>query len=115
FRPNALIRKMDVKNYCVGSPERTPHVVAQQLLAANTERELTVALEPGNYRLRALELPGDQAVTVSAMGADASSVVISPAGWPKEELTFSTKPTLILRNETDAEHLLILERLAWGD
>lgn len=115
FRPNALIRKLDVKDYCMGSPQRTPHVVAQQLLAANTERELTVALEPGNYRLRALELPGDQTVTVLAAGAGVSSIVISPSGWPKEELTFSTKPRLLLRNETDAEHLLILERLAWSD
>ncbi len=33
FRPNASVRTADVKNYCMGSPQRTPHVVAQQLLA----------------------------------------------------------------------------------
>lgn len=114
FRPNALIRKLDVKNYCIGSPQRTPHVVAQQLLPAKSERELTMALEPGNYRFRALELPGEQPVTVSAEGKNAE-VTISPAGWSSDELTLTTRPTLRLRNETDAEHLLLLERMEWGD
>ena len=114
FRPNASIRTIDVKNYCIGSPERTPHVVAQQLLPAKSEREFTMALEPGSYRFRALELPGEQQVTVSTEGNN-SSVTISNEGWPPENLTLGTRPTVNLKNETDAEHLLILERLAWGD
>ncbi|HEV7796678.1 MAG TPA: adenylate/guanylate cyclase domain-containing protein [Pyrinomonadaceae bacterium] len=115
FRPNALIRTMDVKDYCIGSPQRTPHVVAQQLLPANSERELSLALEPGNYRFRALELTGEQPVTVSVEGTGSSAVTISNAGWPRDELAIGPRPTLSLRNETDAEQLLILERLAWGD
>ncbi len=86
FRPNALIRTIDVKNYCIGSPQRTPHVVAQQLLPPKSERELTIALEPGNYRFRALELPGEQGVQVSKDGAELSSVVISDAGWARERI-----------------------------
>src|SRR5882672_3143560 len=115
FRPNAAIRTMDVKNYCIGSPQRTPHVVAQQLLSGQSERELSMALEPGNYRFRALELPGEQSVKVSSEGGDSSAVIVSNDGWPSEELTMGLRPTLRLRNETDAEQLLILERLAWGD
>lgn len=115
FRPNALIRTMDVKDYCIGSPQRTPHVVAQQLLPPQSERELSMALEPGNYRFRALELTGEQPVTVSTQGTDASVLTISNRGWPRDELAIGSRPTLSLRNETDAEHLLILERLAWGD
>jgi class 3 adenylate cyclase len=115
FRPNALIRTMEVKDYCVGSPQRTPHVVAQQLLPAHGERELSLALEPGSYRFRALELPGEQSVTVSAAGSGSAVVTISSGGWPREELAIRTRPTISLRNETDAEQLLILERLAWGD
>lgn len=115
FRPNALIRTMDVKNYCIGSPERTPHVVAQQLLPAHSARKLTIALEPGNYRLRALELPGEQRVAVSAAEANTSSVAISNEGWSSEEIPLGTRPTLDLRNDTEAEQLLILERIAWSD
>ena len=115
FRPNASVRTMDVRDYCVGSPQRTPHVVAQQLLPAQSERELIVALEPGNYRFRALELSGEQSVKVSGEGNDSSVVSISNDGWPREELAIGLRPTLVLRNQTDAEQLLILERLAWSD
>lgn len=115
FRPNASIRTMDVRDYCIGSPQRTPHVVAQQLLPANSVRELSMALEPGNYRFRALELVGEQPVRVSAEGNNSSAVTVSERGWPREELSLSTRPALNLRNETEAEQLLILERLAWGD
>jgi class 3 adenylate cyclase len=115
FRPNATIRMTDVKDYCIGSPQRTPHVVAQQLLPAHSLRELTMALEPGNYRFRALELPGEQPVRVLGEGTNSSAVTVSDNGWPREELSLGLRPALALRNETDAEHLLILERLAWGE
>ena len=58
FRPNALVRHVDVKDYCMGSPQRTPHVIIQQLLPARTSRTLTLPLDEGRYRLRTLELPG---------------------------------------------------------
>jgi class 3 adenylate cyclase len=115
FRPNASIRNLDVKNYCIGSPQRTPHVVAQQLLPAHTQRVLTMALESGNYRFRALELSGEQPVKASSEGTDTASISISAAGWPREELAIALRPSLDLRNETDAEQLVILERLAWSD
>jgi class 3 adenylate cyclase len=115
FRPNATIRTIDVKDYCIGSPQRTPHVVAQQLLPAKSARELSVALEPGNYRFRALELSGEQHVKVSPEGKLAAEVMVVANGWSCEELSLGTRPALHLRNETDAEQLLILERLAWGD
>jgi class 3 adenylate cyclase len=115
FRPNSSIRVVDVKNYCIGSPERMPHVVAQQLLPAGTERSLTLALESGNYRLRALELSGEQTVKVCADGAASASIALSNTGWPRQALNLAPRPSLDLRNETDAEQLLILERLAWSD
>jgi len=115
FRPNASIRAVDVKDYCIGSPQRTPHVVAQQLLPAQTERVLTMSLEPGNYRFRALELPGEQAVKVCAEASGSASILVSKNGWSREELAIALRPELNLRNETDAEQLLILERLAWSD
>jgi eukaryotic-like serine/threonine-protein kinase len=33
FRPNPAIRPVEDREFCVGSPQRTPHVVVQQLLA----------------------------------------------------------------------------------
>jgi class 3 adenylate cyclase len=115
FRPNALMRQVEIQDFCMGSPQRTPHIVAQQLLPSNTSRALALPLEPGRYRLRALELSGAQDVRVSDDGQPSASVLISESGWPSEELKLALQSTLQLQNKTAAEQLFILERLAWSD
>jgi len=115
FRPNDAIRQLDVKDYCIGSPQRTPHVVAQQLLPAQTTRLLDLPLEVGNYRLRALELGGELPVKVADEGLTTAVVSVSERGWPAEEMVLAPLTSLELKNETAAEQLFILERLAWSD
>jgi class 3 adenylate cyclase len=115
FRPNPSVRPVEQREFCVGSPQRTPHVVAQQLLPARSARVLTLPLEPGSYRLRALELSGERAIKVSDDGSDSARVAISEANWSAEELQLATTSTLELQNTTEAEQLLVLERTAWND
>jgi class 3 adenylate cyclase len=115
FRPNALLRQVEDRDYCMGSPQRTPHIVAQQLLPPQNVRSLSLPLEPGRYRLRALELSGGQDVSVSENGSASAHVAVSEAGWPANELKLATQSSLELENGTNAEQLLILERLAWSD
>lgn len=115
FRPNPGVRRVSVTSYCVGSPHWTPHVVAQQLLPAGDKRELTLPLESGSYRLRALELPGSEDVTVSPEGESTAQVTLSNNGWNREPLHVNERVSLKLNNETDAEQLLILERMEWSD
>ena len=115
FRPNPGVRRVSVTSYCVGSPHWTPHVVAQQLLPAGDKRELTLPLEAGSYRLRALELPGSEDVTVSPEGESTAQVTLSNNGWNREPLHVNERVSLKLNNETDAEQLLILERMEWSD
>ena len=115
FKPNALLRQVETQNFCMGSPQKTPHIVAQQLLPARSERELSLPLEIGRYRLRALELSGGQDVTVSDAGQPAASVTIGETDWPVDELKLAQQSLLKLKNATSAEQLLILERLAWSD
>jgi class 3 adenylate cyclase len=114
FRPNASVRRAEVKDYCMGSPQRTPHVVVQQLLAPHSSRSLVLPLEEGSYRLRTLELPGEQLVTVSAEGAETATARISDRVYG-EELKLAPRTTLQLENSSDAEQLFILERLQWSD
>ena len=115
FRPNPAVRRVEVASYCVGSPHWTPHVVAQQLLPPGGKRELTLPLESGSYRLRALELQGSQDLNVSQEGDSSASVTLSNSGWSLDALHVSERVSLSLNNETDAEQLLILERLEWSD
>ncbi len=56
FRPNSALRIVEAREYCVGGPQVTPHIVAQQLIAPGEQRQLTLPLEAGRYRLRSLEL-----------------------------------------------------------
>jgi class 3 adenylate cyclase len=115
FRPNALLRPVQLQDFCMGSPQKTPHIVAQQLLAAGANRSLALPLEPGRYRFRALELAGGQDVLVSEDAPPAASVTISEAGWPAHELKLGQASVVELQNNTNAEQLLILERIAWSD
>ncbi|MDQ3666384.1 MAG: adenylate/guanylate cyclase domain-containing protein, partial [Acidobacteriota bacterium] len=114
FKPNASVRRAEVKDYCMGSPQRTPHVVVQQLLAPHSSRNLVLPLEEGSYRLRTLELPGERLVTVSTEGAETATARISDR-VSGEELKLAPRTTLQVDNASDAEQLFILERLQWGD
>jgi len=115
FRPNPSVRRVETLSYCVGSPHWTPHVVAQQLLSAGHTRELTLPLESGNYRIRALELSGSQDLVVSPEGESSAQVTVSNNGWSRDTLHVREKFSLTLKNDTDAEQLVILERLEWSD
>lgn len=115
FRPNALLRTVQPQNFCMGSPQKTPHIVAQQLMPAHSNRTVTLPLEAGRYRLRALELSGGQDVRVCAEGQETAVVKISESGWPTDELKLATQSSLQLENDTAGEQLFILERLAWSD
>lgn len=117
FRPNASVRTADVKNYCIGSPQRTPHVIAQQLLAARTQRAVLLPLEEGRYRLRVLELAGERLLTIDPSGSPDATVSVASdvAGIAGDELRLSSPATLHLENASDSEHLFILERLSWSD
>jgi class 3 adenylate cyclase len=115
FRPNPTVRPLEIHEYCLGGPQMTPHIVAQQLLPPRTERTLMPALEEGRYRIRAMNIPGGQLLRVSPSGASAATLKAMDDGWPDEEMSVSPLPTFCLSNDTDEEHLLILERMAWSD
>ncbi len=52
FRPDPSIRKIDMRIECLGSPGRTPSIVAQTHIGAGESRSWTARLLPGCYRVR---------------------------------------------------------------
>ena len=116
FRPNAAVRRVEARAFCVGGPLVTPHVVAQQIIPPRSRRTVTPALEEGRHRVRVHNLPGGQLVSASRDGG-ARAATLGPGGgaWPTEELHVSTRPALTFENASDAEQLFILERTAWND
>jgi class 3 adenylate cyclase len=91
FTPSPSVRALDRREFCVGGPQLSPHVVAQQLLGPGEQRRLTVRLQPGTYRVRALgEAEGD---------------VFEATG----------ETVVTLANDAERERLLRLERTEWRD
>ena len=115
FRPTASVRAVESRKFCVGGPQVTPHVVAQQLLAPGDRRTLRLPLEPGRHRVRTMSLPGGEYLMATEEGAIEAAFTATAAGWPDEERNVSLSPTLQLDNTTSTEQLLILERMAWTD
>ncbi len=94
FRPSPAIREVEIHEFCVGGPALTPHIVAQQLLAPGERRDVTLALEPGAYRVRGIDLAGAEPFTV-------------PEGESRATVEFA--------NPTGVERLYLAERTAWSD
>lgn len=93
FRPSPAIREVEAQAFCVGGPQVTPHIVAQQLLAPGEERTLDPELSPGMYRLRTRD------------GGEVQQLAIAPG----------ERVALPLMNDSADEQLFVLERTAWSE
>lgn len=113
FTPNAAVRAVVRADYCVGGPQVTPHIVAQQRLGPGEQRALPLALTPGRYRLRAPELAEQHAFRVAAEGQPAARIDLGSTSLT--EPSVAPRGQLALVNATDEPHLAIVEHLAWSD
>lgn len=115
FRPNPSIREVKAESFCIGGPQITPHIVAQQLLAPHSRRAISIQLEEGRYRLRTRNDVAWQHLLVTEQGIGEVVLRASPAGWSEEELEIGKSSDLQFENATDDEQLFILERTQWSD
>ncbi|NUN49263.1 MAG: hypothetical protein HUU15_10595 [Candidatus Brocadiae bacterium] len=115
FRPNPSIRKVDQQEFCVGGPQVTPHIVAQQVLKPGERRDLVLGLEPGAYRVRSRTERGGQTLRVTTDGPSELAVRARPGGWPEGELTAGPRVQTVFENLTDGPRILLVERVTWGD
>lgn len=58
FTPPRAVRQLDLSDHCVGGPGRTPHVVWQHRVPAQSSRQWPLRLSPGQWRLRSAQVPG---------------------------------------------------------
>jgi len=115
FHPNASIRRVNVDTFCVGGPQVTPHIVAQQLLAPNSQRSIGIRLEHGRYRLRTANVSGWQHLRVSDAGNCDVALRATIEGWSTDEIEISKNCEVHLENSMPSEQLFILERTEWSD
>jgi class 3 adenylate cyclase len=115
FRPNPSIRKTAGDLFCVGGPQVTPHITAQQLLPPHSSRAIELSLDAGRYRLRTMGLPGWQHLRAVDNGAAEVTLRATNDGWINEELEIARFANISFENATADEQLFILERTVWSD
>jgi class 3 adenylate cyclase len=113
FTPNASVRPVVRADYCVGGPQVTPHVVAQQRVDAGGRRTLPLALAAGRYRVRTPELPEQHVFRVAAGGPREARLDLGATSLA--EAAIAPDGELTVANATDRPHLAIVEHLAWSD
>ena len=115
FTPNAAIRRVPRVDYCVGGPQVTPHVVAQQLLQPTESRPLVLALKPGRYRVRAPGLASPIAFRVEPGAGVAAEITLTAQSSVIGELALAPGGALTLSNPGDTAQLAVVEHVEWSD
>lgn len=115
FEPSASIRRIQGDTFCIGGPQVTPHIAAQQLLAPHSTRAIDLSLDAGRYRLRTMSIAGWQHLRATENGAGVVTLRATNDGWASEELEIACDADISFENATADEQLFILERTAWSD
>lgn len=95
--------------FCLFGPMSTPHVKVQVALEPGETRSVPATLQPGDYRLRTLEI-GDQA-DISYDGAAFPSTIIGDKGVTARDS--DQAGTVSATNETSRRRTLIVESREW--
>lgn len=113
FHPNPAIRPVARNDYCVGGPQITPHIVAQQTLRPGAGCTLTPVLAPGRYRLRSPPLAPQHFLRASPAGRHVWTVALATS--QEGETAVALNPELTLQNNSGAPCRIVLEHLGWTD
>jgi class 3 adenylate cyclase len=116
FRPNPAVRAVDASvEFCVGSPQRQPHIILSLMVPAGEALPVDTMLGQGRYAFRASNLPGSQAMVAVPEGPDRVEVRAHATGWPYGESPMGLTPRIELINRTDQTRTFELGRTAWSD
>ncbi|MBL8740298.1 MAG: hypothetical protein JNK04_04360 [Myxococcales bacterium] len=113
FFPSPEVREIDIRMECLGSPAKTPQVVAQDQVAPRGEVNLATTLEPGTYQLRTLPLMGPPALLDVRDGEQNKDATFTVHGSIQPQLVrIRTEPASItVKNPSDRKVFVVLERL----
>ncbi len=114
FRPARSIREIDEGPYCIGGPQRTPHVVAQAILPPAGSAELVAPAAPGRYRVF---VRGGAVATADVKKGARKNAKLSCSDDKLSPASVELRPGGILRVEQvdGSERHVKLERLDYAD
>jgi class 3 adenylate cyclase len=116
FTPSPSVRHVVHREYCIGGPRNTPHIVAQQKLAPGEQREVPVLLQPGDYHVRSPRAEhGTTLLVEDNASVDRADIRLAEIGFSPSTVVRAGPVRLRFTNETPAEAILVLERAEWPD
>jgi class 3 adenylate cyclase len=116
FRPNPSVRSIEITlEFCVGSPQRQPHIVLMQTLWPREEMTFSTKLEEGRYTLRTSGLSGSRGLIAEKSGEPSFEARAAGDGWPYGEAHLSLLPRIRLLNSTPDPQTFQIERTVWSD
>ncbi len=116
FHVNPSIRAVDTTlEFCVGSPQRQPHIVVNQSLLPREEVAFSTHLDAGRYTAKASGLSGSRSIAAMSDGEKSFELLASYDGWPYGEAHISLAPRLRLLNITQEPQAFKIERTIWSD
>lgn len=114
FVPNPAIRVAHRVEYCIGGPQLTPHVLAQEYVPATGSSRLPLSLAPGRYRVRTRGAAYQPTFRVEP-GAPATLDLALDGQGLADEPSVAPAGELRLLNREPLERLVSVEHLAWSD
>jgi class 3 adenylate cyclase len=115
FVPNPTVRTVVHREYCLGGPRITPHIVAQKRLAPGEVLSVAATFPEGRYRVRTEGQELQMAFRIERGGAPLVHLEVGGAARSMAEPAVGTGGVLNLRNTGPVEHLAVIERVAWSD
>lgn len=109
FHPSPAIREILSGEFCLFGPMSTPHVKVQIALEPGETRTVPAAIEPGDYRLRTLEVGGQ--TDLSHDGGCFPEALIEGSSVIAGSL--AEDGTVCATNKTDQRRTLIIESRDW--
>ncbi|MCA1899122.1 MAG: DUF5939 domain-containing protein [Chloroflexi bacterium] len=116
FRPNPTVRLVETAmEFCVGSPQRQPHIVFSMVVPPREELPFSTMLVEGKYSLRSPQIPGSQLAQAVKGGAEQVNFYVNNKGWEAGIAIVGLKPSIRLVNQTDEAQVVELAHTAWSD
>ena len=117
FSPSPAIRMVELREFCIGGPMNTPHIVAQVPLAPGERQEVRLRVGAGRFRARAA---GATATASLDVGPEVDGTVVEltvrPDGLePGHVRAAPGDLTLTVANDLVTPTRLILENSRWPD
>jgi class 3 adenylate cyclase len=113
FISSPSVRPVHRTDYCIGGPQVTPHILAQQRIKPRQSKEIPLALGNGRYRVRSPGEPVRPAFRVAPGGEPVAHLALGVAD--SHEPVIAGDGRLVLENHSDATGIAIVEHVSWSD